>query len=69
VHREIYRELRIRNPDDPLIEKVNEAFTMGKKLVNKLRQYKHGFDRGWWEANKLAGGEVHDQPKPGDASE
>ncbi len=26
-----------------------------KKMNNKLRQYKHNYDDGWWEKNKLSG--------------
>jgi len=30
MHREIYRELKKRNPNDPLLATVNEAFVVGK---------------------------------------
>jgi len=55
VHREIYRELKKRNSDEPLLEKLEEAFNMAKKMNNKLRQYKHNYDDGWWEKHKLDG--------------
>lgn len=61
VHREIYRDLKARNPNDPLLVKVEEAFNMAKKMNNKLRQYKHRYDDGWWEKNRLAGGEVEEE--------
>lgn len=55
VHREIYRELLSRNPNDFLLQKIEEAFTMAKKMNNKLRQYKFNYDNDWWEKNKLDG--------------
>ena len=61
VHREIYRELNARNPHDYLIPILREAFDMGKKMDNKLRQYARGYDEGWWEQNRLVGGEIEDE--------
>jgi predicted GTPase len=55
VHREIYRELKKRNPDDLLLGKLEEAFNMAKKMNNKLRQYKYNYDDDWWEENKNKG--------------
>lgn len=55
VHREIYRELIKRDKHDFLLEKVEEVFNMGKKMSNKLRQYKYNYDDGWWEENKNKG--------------
>jgi len=52
VHREIYDELYDAYPDDPLLEKVDEAFKMAKKMSNKLRQNYYNYDNGWWEENK-----------------
>ena len=52
VHREIYRGLKSIDPNHPLLENVEEAFNMGKKLSNKLRQYKYNYDDDWWEKNK-----------------
>jgi hypothetical protein len=40
--------------------KLREAYDMGKKLNNKLRQYRYDYDHQWWEDNKLAGGEISD---------
>lgn len=28
---------------------LEEAYTMGKKMQAKLRQYKGNYDEGWWE--------------------
>lgn len=60
VHREVYRELMQRDPGDPLLDKLTEAFAMGKKMNNKLRQYKHNYDDGWWAENREAGGSIDD---------
>jgi len=27
-------------------------------MNNKLRQYKHNYDDGWWDAHRLDGGEL-----------
>lgn len=63
VHREIYRELVKRGyrDDHPIMIKLREAYDMGKKLNNKLRQYRYDYDQEWWEDNKLAGGEISDE--------
>lgn len=58
VHREIYRELKARDENDPLIEKLKEAYDMGKKMSNRLIKYKENFDEGWWEKNKLTGDDI-----------
>ena len=55
VHRQIFQELRRRNQLDPLLELLREAYTMAKKMNNKLRQYKHNYDDGWWEEHRLDG--------------
>jgi len=62
VHREIYRELKkIGYADDhPITLKLMQAYDMGKKLNNKLRQYRYDYDDQWWEDNKLAGGSISD---------
>jgi hypothetical protein len=62
VHREIYRDLKRRgiSESDPVITKLRDAYDMGKKLNNKLRQYRYNYDDQWWEDNKLAGGEISD---------
>lgn len=60
VHREIYRDLKKRGfvDDHPIVIRLMEAYDMGKKMNNKLRQYRYEYDDGWWEENKLAGGEI-----------
>ena len=58
VHREIYRELKARDENDPLIPKLKEAYGMAKKMNNKLIQYKKGYDEGWWEENKHSGDDI-----------
>jgi len=71
VHREMYQELlRLPNTYDldkqrraRLMALLKEAFPMGKKMTNKLRQYSKGYDAGWWKLNRLAGGEI-DEPQP-----
>ena len=71
VNREIYRELKKRGFKDghPVIIKLFEAYDMAKKLNNKLRQYKHDYDNGWWEKNKLAGGTLDQDEKTPDMPE
>lgn len=58
IHRRIYRELVARDPNDPLIPLLHQAFDMAKKMGNKLRKYKYDYDEGWWEVHKLDGGEL-----------
>ena len=56
VHRQVYRELlKDAQANAMAIELLEEAYIMAKKMSNKLRQYKHGYDDDWWEKNKLAG--------------
>lgn len=57
VHREIYQELRA-HPEAraALLSLLETAFEMGKKMNNKLRQYKKRYDAGWWERHRLDGG-------------
>jgi hypothetical protein len=56
VHREIYDILLTIDVDEKvantLIEKLEEAYKMAKKMNNKLRQYKHNYDDEWWEKNR-----------------
>jgi len=63
VHRELYKEIQSlkikRVKKSVLTTKLKEAFAMAKKMNNKLRQYKHNYDDGWWEKNKLSGGELN----------
>ena len=57
VHREIHDVLmedQNINPKvaDELIELLEEAYKMAKKMNNKLRQYKHNYDDEWWEKSR-----------------
>lgn len=56
VHREIYDELYENFKDHPAYEmiaaKLQESYTMAKKMDAKLRQYKHNYDEDWWEKEK-----------------
>lgn len=60
IHREIFRELKKLgfNGNSKVIKLLLEAYPIGKKMNNKLRQYKHGYDAGWYEENKLEGPEI-----------
>ena len=66
VHREIYREIHDLYHKNVLNEeswqfitvRLEEAFEYAKKMNNKLRQYKHNYDDGWWDAHRLDGGEL-----------
>ena len=53
VHREIYDILYDHYLDDPhfqqLVDKLQESYTMAKKMNAKLRQYKYHYDTDWWE--------------------
>jgi hypothetical protein len=60
LHRCIYRELVRRDPKDPLIPLLQQAFDMAKKMGNKLRKYKDDYDDGWYEVHKLDGGHLND---------
>jgi len=56
VHREIYDILE-SNDINPklkkvLIEKLETAYQMGKKMDAKLRQYYYNYDDGWWKKEK-----------------
>lgn len=52
VHRELY-DLAHANLKGPALQeftdKLEEAYTMAKKMQAKLRQYKGNYDEGWWE--------------------
>jgi len=56
VHREVYDVLAEHYGDTPhfkeLADKLQEAYTMAKKMNLKLKQYKHNYDNGWWEKSK-----------------
>jgi len=55
VHRDLYRRI-IKNIKDPKVKKemidvLEEAYLMGKKMNTKLHQYKHGYNKDWYEKN------------------
>ena len=56
VHRDIYDLLLNENIDsdvaNKLIDLLDDAYIMAKKMNNKLRQYKHNYDDDWWEKNR-----------------
>jgi hypothetical protein len=57
VHRELHDILLGEKniPDsvsDKMIALLEEAYIMGKKMDNKLRQYKYNYDDGWWKKSK-----------------
>ena len=58
VHREIYDALTDADVSkehfDKLVDLLEEAFGLGKKMDAKLRQYKFNYPDDWWEKNKNA---------------
>ena len=57
IHREIYDVLIEEKTIDPkiankLIDLLEDAYKVGKKIDGKLRQYKFNYDDGWWEQTK-----------------
>lgn len=55
VHRELYDLAHAHLSGAALQEftdKLEEAYTMAKKMQAKLRQYKGDYDEGWWERQK-----------------
>lgn len=57
VHREIYDIIMDdKNIDsklaNELIELLEEAYQMAKKMNHKLRQYKYNYDDEWWEKTR-----------------
>ncbi len=67
VHRELHARLRDW-PNAEVRRLLGVAFAMGKKIDNKLRQYRLGQSVEWYAANKMAGGEldgVDDRPDVG----
>ena len=60
LHREIYKALLDEEYEesDEIIKNLKQAFTFGKKMNAKLRQYKKNYDDGWYEEHKLEGGEI-----------
>lgn len=66
VHRELYRKSfdlfhlnkLTKEEFDFFSSHLEEAFEYAKKMNNKLRQYKHNYDDGWWKKHRLDGGEL-----------
>ena len=57
VHRELFAKLDgCVSPS--VLGLLRIAFEMGKKMDNKVRQYKGGHGDDWWAKNRLAGGEL-----------
>ena len=58
VHREIYdimhEHLSNHFKYNDIEQKLDEAYTMAKKMDAKLRQYKYNYDDSWWETEKDA---------------
>lgn len=56
VHREIsdiFEDTLKEHPNyAELSDKLQEAYTMAKKMDAKLRQYANDYDDGWWEQEK-----------------
>jgi septation ring formation regulator EzrA len=56
VHREIndiFEDSLKGHPNySELSDKLQEAYTMAKKMDAKLRQYANNYDDGWWEQEK-----------------
>jgi len=57
VLRSIYDIIRLSKDVRPLeyaviVGLLEEAYMMGKKMDTKLRQYKNGYDDGWYEETK-----------------
>jgi hypothetical protein len=56
VHRELYdileSELKDHHTYNDINTRLQEAYTMAKKMDAKLRQYKHNYDDNWWETEK-----------------
>ena len=52
VHRQIYKKVRSGGSKEEIIDLLEQAYTMGKKMDAKLRQYKFDYDDEWWDENK-----------------
>tara|TARA_B100002019_G_scaffold292696_1_gene316733 strand:+ start:454 stop:729 length:276 start_codon:yes stop_codon:yes gene_type:complete len=50
VHREIYDILAEEMPErKDIINRLEEAYGMAKKMDRRLRYYAEGYDDDWWE--------------------
>jgi len=52
VHRQIFQGIRDDSPKYELIELLEKAYDMAKRMDAKLREYNCGYDNDWWEENK-----------------
>jgi len=56
VHREIYDilfdDLKESEHYDAVLDMLEEAYQMAKKMDAKLRQYKNNYDDDWWEKER-----------------
>jgi len=55
VHREMWDIVEVVPQEDlrgELQNRLVTVYTMAKKMEEKLREYKHDWDSGFWEANK-----------------
>lgn len=56
VHRELYdilfEEMKENDQYDRVLDMLEEAYGMAKKMDAKLRQYKHNYDDNWWEKER-----------------
>jgi predicted patatin/cPLA2 family phospholipase len=56
VHRELYRQIlkniKSKQQREEMIETLEEAYFMGKRMNTKLHQYKKGYNKDWYEKNK-----------------
>jgi len=67
VHRQLRREI-VGQVSPKAMDLLQTAFDMGKKMDNKLRQYKNNWSEGWWKENRLSGGKItgeDDRPDAG----
>lgn len=69
VHRELYEKIIGSNLNkeekNKMVNLLEEAYEMGKKMNNKLRQYKFNYDDAWWEKNKTYGEKLKEMKKRG----
>lgn len=57
VHREMYDILYEDLTSDRregVLDRLEEAYGMAKKMDAKLRQYKNNYDDGWWEQERVS---------------
>ena len=56
VHRELYdilfEDMKESDRYDDVLEMLEEAYGMAKKMDAKLRQYKNNYDDNWWEKER-----------------